>query len=173
MATMPRVSIAAILMAGLIGAPNLWADSVRLTNGDTLVGKVMSLDAKQLVLNSENFGEMKIPRDKVEIIGLGEVSLAPPPAAAGTPSAPGASGELPSLQNPQVQQQVDQLLQQALGGEMGNMRQQMQSTREGLKELQEDLGPGSSADALDGYIKLFEMFGGPAPAEPSSPPQQQ
>lgn len=191
MQTTPRFFIAAsVLVCWTVGG-DASADSIRLTNGDTIVGAVVSLDDEQLVVESENFGEMKIPRDKVAIIGLGDAPLAQAPASAvpSAPSAPAASGEIPSLQNPQVRQQIDHLLQQALGGGIGgsgDMRQQMESTRRGLQDLQKDLGPGSSADALDGYIKLFEMFGGggagvqrqpPArpngqPAQPNDPPSQ-
>lgn len=175
MSTVPRFSIAALLLAcSVLAGSSALADSIRLVNGDTIVGKVVSLDENQLVLDSENFGQMKIPRQKVAIIGLGDTPLtqglasgaSAPPAAPGAPAAP---GELPSMQNPQVRQQLDFLLQQALGGGDGDMRQQMQATRKGLQELQKDLGPGASADALDGYIKMFELFGGGAAPNPSQP----
>lgn len=179
MQTAQRFCIAACVAACWLVAGVAAADSVRLTNGDTIVGTVVSLNEQQLVVESENFGQMKIPREKVAIIGLGDTPLAQPPAA-GIPAAPAAGGEIPSLQNPQIRQQVDSLLQQALGGGLGgagDMRQQMESTRRGLQDLQKDLGPGSSADALDGYIKLFEIFGGSGaavpPPQPEEPPSEE
>lgn len=170
-----RFLTAAILITCLVTGGHVAADSIRLTNGDTIVGKVVSLDENQLVLESENFGEMKIPRQKVEIIGLGDSPLVQA-IANGAPAAPAASGELPSMQNPQVRQQIDRLLRQSLGGELGDigqMRQQMESTRRGLKDLQQDLGPGASADALEGYIKMFEMFGAGAAPETPSPQNEE
>jgi hypothetical protein len=64
-------------------------------------------------------------------------------------------GAIPSLQNPQVQQQLNRMMQEALGGGFGTMQQDLGRTQQGLRELQQDLGPGPEADALDGYIKLF------------------
>lgn len=168
-------SLAAVVLTCSTICGRASADSIRLTNGDTIVGEVVSLDADQLILESENFGEMKIPRQKVEIIGLGDTPLAQA-LATETQAAPAAGSQIPSMQNPQIRQQIDRLLQQSLGGDaggIGDMRQQMESTRQGLKELQEDLGPGSSADALDGYIKLFEMFGGGGAGAPTDPPAQE
>lgn len=139
------------------------ADGIRLKNGDVIRGRVVSLDDRQLVIESENFGEMTVPRKKVELIGLGDKPiqrmLAPPPGPTGS-GGPSATDTLPSLQNPQVQSQLNRLMQEALGGGMGEMQQRTRETSEGLRDLQRDLGPGSSADALDGYIKMFELFGG-------------
>ena len=46
------------------------ADSIRLTNGDIIRGEVVSLGEQELTIRSENFGEMKVPRDKVELIAM-------------------------------------------------------------------------------------------------------
>jgi hypothetical protein len=164
-----------------------------LTNGDIIGGKVVSLSEDQLVLESENFGEMKIPRDKIEIIGLGDQSIQTTIDRAvaekvasrvgndgaslpsGPTGPPAASNSLPSLQNAAVQNQIDSLLQKALGGEMGigNLQQNADQTRRGLEDLQRDLGPGSGAEALDGYIRIFELFGsgGAAPKQPKQDKQ--
>jgi hypothetical protein len=136
------------------------ADGVRLTNGDIIRGKVQSLDGRQLVIASENFGEMTIPRDKVAMIGLGDTPLT---TAASPPRDPAAA----TPPDPQVEQQIGRLLEQALSGDLGGlqgMRGNVDQTRRGLKELQSELGPGPGADALDGYIRMFEMFGGMADA---------
>jgi hypothetical protein len=149
------------------------ADSVRLTNGDIIRGDVVSLGEQELTIRSDNFGEMKVPREKVEIVVLGDKSIEEmfPAPQAQQPVAPaGGAGGLPSLQHPQVQQQLNRLMQEALGGGfggVGTMQQDLEKTQRGLKELQRDLGPGSSADALDGYIKLFQLFGGGSGAGPA------
>ncbi|WP_164103393.1 hypothetical protein [Candidatus Laterigemmans baculatus] len=163
----------AFIAACTLSGGSVVGDSVRLTNGDTIVGKVISLNGKELVIDSENFGEVKIPREKVGVIGLGDKPLSEALGAADRVPPP-VSSELPSLQSPMVREQIDRLLQQSLGGGFGNARQQMEQSRQGLKELQKDLGPGSSADALDGYIKMLEMFGaGAAPAPANQRPQTQ
>jgi len=145
------------------------ADSIRLTNGDVIRGRVVSLDDQQLVIESENFGKMMVPRKKVELIGLGEKpidELVTPRQTTKRGKAAGGSGSLPSLQNPQVQSQLNRLMQEALGGGMGDMQRRTREASEGLKDLQKDLGPSSSADALDGYIKMFELFGGGRGSQP-------
>lgn len=48
-----------------------WADSVELTNGDVINGRVLTLDAKQLKLKSEVHGDLTITRDKIATITLG------------------------------------------------------------------------------------------------------
>jgi hypothetical protein len=48
------------------------ADEVQLSNGDHLNGKVISLDEKVLLLKSDVLGEVKLAREKVVSIQLGE-----------------------------------------------------------------------------------------------------
>jgi len=60
----------AIFTAALVSAAA--ADTVQLTNGDTVSGKVVSLDGQSLTLKSEALGDVKIPRDKIAAIMLGE-----------------------------------------------------------------------------------------------------
>ena len=174
------------LMTLLFCVEHAAADSVRLTNGDIIRGEVVSLGEQELTIRSENFGEMRVPRNKVELIALGDKSieemLRPAPGQQPVPQQSGV-GAMPSMQNPQVQQQLNRLMQEALGGGLGGlgtMQQDLQETQRGLRELQRDLGPGSTADALDGYIKLFQLFGGgdgagdgeiPAPPPGQTAPQ--
>lgn len=53
-------------------ADRLHADTVELTNGDLVSGKVVSLDEDQLLLHSDLLGEMKIAREKVASIFFGD-----------------------------------------------------------------------------------------------------
>jgi hypothetical protein len=78
-------------------ASPLWADTVELTNGERLQGKVLSLDGKQLEIASESLGKLVVPREKVGTIALGDRKL---PAAATSANQSGASplaAELESL----------------------------------------------------------------------------
>jgi hypothetical protein len=51
---------------------SLRGDTVELDNGDVLNGKVLSLDAKQLKLQSDALGEITVRREKVASIHLGD-----------------------------------------------------------------------------------------------------
>src|SRR6266478_4403008 len=64
------------------------ADQVELQNGDHFVGRVVSLNAETLVLQSDILGTLKLPRAKVALITLGTS----PTAGA----SPGGSGNRPS-----------------------------------------------------------------------------
>ena len=52
----------------------LCADQVELQNGDRYVGKVLSLTTNQLVLQSDVLGTIKLPREKVAVVTLGNVA---------------------------------------------------------------------------------------------------
>ena len=61
-----RWPMAAILLTVLVfSALPVAADSVQLTNGDVLNGRVLGLDQKQLRLESDTLGQVNIPRVKV------------------------------------------------------------------------------------------------------------
>lgn len=151
------------------------ADAIRLTNGDTLNGTVVSLNENSLVLKSANFGELTIPREKVALIGLGDNGLnvlnAAEAAPAPVPEDSPAEWLVPSLQSPQIQGQLKQLFGEALGGKsISEMQDDIRAARRQLKSLQDDLGEGPEAKALDSYLRLFDQF---APPEPSSEPQNE
>jgi len=60
----------AILLTAIV--PQSRADTLQLTNGDTLNGEVLTLDANEVKLKSEVLGEVVIARDKVVNITLGD-----------------------------------------------------------------------------------------------------
>lgn len=75
-----RISIvAACLSAAALCLPAAHADSVELTNGDMLHGKVVSLDESELRIVAEQSGPMTVPRDKVLTIQLGRRGPGPEP----------------------------------------------------------------------------------------------
>jgi len=61
------------LCACLVSVARLRADQVELQNGDRYVGKVLSLTTNQLILQSDVLGTIKLPRERVAVVTLGNV----------------------------------------------------------------------------------------------------
>jgi hypothetical protein len=57
------------------------ADTVRLVNGDTIHGQVVSVDQKEVKLQSTLLGVLTIARNRVEVIAFGNAVLEVPAAA--------------------------------------------------------------------------------------------
>jgi hypothetical protein len=74
------------LLFGGANTASLRAEIVKLANGDTIHAKVVSIDDKQVVLESEILGRITLPREKVAAVVFGDAAL-PADAPAGT--APG------------------------------------------------------------------------------------
>jgi hypothetical protein len=150
----------------------LRADTIQLVNGDRLKGKVASLNDKELVLKSESFGELKIPRDKIDLISLGDKGLPDftkpatvkpqvvPQSSAQTDETLGDPNNLGQyLQDPSVQSQLGPMVEQLLGPKADrNTQQRIDEARRGMKELRKDLGKSPEGDALDSYIRFFEQI---------------
>ena len=70
-------------------APALRADVLEMQNGDRYSGKVITVTADTVVLNSEILGKINVPRSKVTTltIGPGTSAAAPKPAVNPTPVA--------------------------------------------------------------------------------------
>lgn len=141
-------------------------DSVQLVNGDVLRGKVVSLSQSQLVFHSETFGEIKIDRAKVDLIGLGAKPLptarpvAAPAAAASQGLGSLLGGVSPLLGTPGGQKNLDPMVEQLLGaGGVGDLQKNVDNARRGLQDLKKDLGSGPESQALDAYINLLNQFG--------------
>lgn len=62
-----------------MSAASLWlrADQVELQNGDRISGKVLSLSADAVVLDSEILGKITVPRKKVASVAFGTNTIAP------------------------------------------------------------------------------------------------
>lgn len=174
----------------------LQADTIELSNGDVVSGKVISLDGQHLVLQSELLGELKLAREKVSAIHLGDkpviarnaASVVPAQAAA-TPaldpkvqkvlgSVPSSDDVLKQLQgggvNPQMigelqtkfpllnTPEAGQYFNDTLGGLMTgklniqDVRKDAITARDGLVDLQKDLGPEGAA--LNGYLSILNKF---------------
>lgn len=66
-------------------APRLRADEVDMQNGDRYFGKVLSVSAGTVVLESEVLGVINVPRKKVASLAFGTNAVAPKAAADAAP----------------------------------------------------------------------------------------
>jgi hypothetical protein len=126
------------------------ADTVQLTNGDTLSGEVVSLDAKQLKIKSQVLGEITIARAKVQSIALGDAAIKPAMTA---PSANSPAGK-PSAQAGSLS--VEDLLKQ-LGAGGGAAAGAAGGGDDLLKQLQNGVNPAD----LDKLKKQFPLLASP------------
>ncbi len=159
-----RLSLSCVVFVSVLAAGALAkADTVQLVNGDAIRGKVVRLDDKQLVFRSETFGELKIARDKIELIALGNKSLPVRQTAASAPNNAGSGNLLgqiaPLLQTPAAQQQLNPMVEQLFqAGGLGDLQKNVNNARQGLQDLKKDFGPGPESQVLDSYINLFNLI---------------
>lgn len=165
-----RVLVASGTSLLLFGSA-LRADTIQLVNGDRLKGKVTSLNEKELVLTSDSFGELRIPRDKVDLVSLGDKGLpdftqAPvsqkPATNAGveTDAAEEATSNLGQyLQDPSIQSQVGPMVEQLLGPKADrDTQKKVEEAQRGMRELRKDLGKSPEGDALESYLRFFDQI---------------
>lgn len=55
-----------VLLGGALLAPLTWAQQITLTNGDVIEGQLKKVDAESVTWTSEHFGELKIPKTRIE-----------------------------------------------------------------------------------------------------------
>jgi hypothetical protein len=167
--------LAAVAFLGT--AASAKSDTVQLVNGDAIRGKVVRLDEKELVFRSETFGEIKIARDKIDMIALGNKPLPSAHQAAVEPGNAGTGnliGQIaPLLQTPAAKQQLDPMVEQLLkAGGLGDLQKNVNSARQGLQDLKKDFGSGPESQVLDSYINLFNLISPPGAAPSAQRPQK-
>jgi len=174
------VSIFALAIAAVANA-----ETVELLNGDIVHGKVLSLDAQVLKLQSESFGELSIKRETVATIHLHDRGLQskqtkvpakqPKPfnkvptaeevlqqlrteGGIGAEEMKAVQQKLPLLAMPEVKSFVGERLSGLLSGRLniGDIRKEAIDAVDQIKDLQKDLGP--QASALNGYLSILENF---------------
>jgi hypothetical protein len=185
-------SFAILCTAFVITALPVAADSVQLVNGDLLNGRVVSLDDKQLRLESDTLGPISIPRVKVVTITLGDQKSAAPLAAPKAGKAPaGLTSEavlkqlqstgvnakdigdiqkmFPQLANPDASKYFTDTVQGLIGGtkSIGDIRKEAIRARDELKKATKGLGPDVEAAAAP-YLMILEKFIGET--KPPAPP---
>jgi hypothetical protein len=75
-----KTSLLLISLFTFAAAPTLRADQLEMQNGDRYVGKVLSMSADTVVLQSEVLGKINVPRKKVASILIGTNAPAHKPA---------------------------------------------------------------------------------------------
>ena len=175
------------LLVCMVAAP-AWvrADTVELENGDVLNGKVLTLDAKELKLQSAVLGDIRIPRERVASIHLGNRPATNAKRAADKPATePAKSAEqqnldnllkqlqgsgvdaktldslqdkLPLLAVPEVKQYFTEKVTGLMTGRLniGDIRKDAIKVRTEILDLQKDLGPQGAA--LNGYLSILDGF---------------
>ncbi len=158
-----KTLLAGMSLLAVVGAAR--GDTIQLANGDVLRGKVVSLNAKELVFQSDSFGAIKIERAKVDLIALGSKGLPSAHQAANpAPAASAGGGSLlgsvaPLLGTPTAQKNLGPMVDQLLGaGGVGDLQKNVDNARRGLQDLKKDLGSGPESQALDAYINLLNQF---------------
>src|SRR5262245_9318950 len=80
--TFPKFGWSLALCAGAVllsSAVLLWADEVRMQNGDRYSGKIVSVSSNTVVMQSDVLGTVNLQRGQVAGMAIGAV---PPPTAA-------------------------------------------------------------------------------------------
>jgi hypothetical protein len=158
------------------------ADSVQLANGDLLSGRVVSLDDKQLRLESDILGQISIPRGKVLSITLGNQKpvVAASPAPAKAPASEMSPEDvlkqlkttgvnpkdvkdiqkmLPLLGTPEASKYFNDTVKGLMGGtrSIGDIRKEAMRARDELKKATKGLGPDVEAGVAP-YLQILDNF---------------
>jgi hypothetical protein len=157
---------AAIFFALLFLAGGLRADQVEMKNGDRYAGKVISMTADTIVLQSDVLGKLTLPRGKVANINLGASQAGTAPLALSNAS-PDITAALRHLGAPT--NFVEQVRQQFLSGAGPEANNKFDELVGGLF--------GDVGETLNAYLAILDKFlketahSTPAvPSVPSVPP---
>src|SRR5271170_3219735 len=71
------LSVPAVIFFMVVAAPCLRADLLEMQNGDRYSGKVLSMSADTVVLESDVLGIINVPRKKVASLAFGTNAAAP------------------------------------------------------------------------------------------------
>jgi hypothetical protein len=165
----------------------LWlrADQVEMQNGDRYFGKVLSVSADTVFLESEVLGKINVPRKNVASLVFGTNAVATVSVPTNLPAAAAPAGAADTnldlsaaLRNPgagtnvirQIRDQMlagspeaagkyDEMVNGLLSGSlnMDDLRREAQSDADQIRQLKHDLGP-DAGDSLDGYLDVLDDF---------------
>ena len=174
------------------------ADQLQMQNGDRYVGKILSVTADSVVLQSDVLGKVTVPRNKVSLLSFDNGTTNPAPAASTVAAAPANSPDAATtnadltaaLRNlgantnfiQQVRQQMlagssqanqkyDEMVSDLMSGKMdiNDLRNQAKTSIDQINQLKRELGPEAS-ESLDSYLSILQNFvNETAPTTPSVP----
>jgi hypothetical protein len=131
------------IIAGCLTALPVAADQVEMLNGDRYSGQVLLVNTNVLILQSENVGRISLPRAKVAVLRLGDVTASVSPTPAPKISRPAQASTLGAVTNSDLSAAF-----RGLGGsETSNLVSQVRS------QLLGDAGPEASQ-------KFDDLLGG-------------
>jgi len=109
----------------------VFGDTVELTNGDLLSGKVSGVNADQVLLTSDVLGDVKLPRAKVAAIhfgdrkptsaAIGSAGASPSQAGVAPARVPASAATKSATEPPSVDDVLNQLKAGAAGGDLSKM----------------------------------------------------
>jgi hypothetical protein len=157
-------------------AAGLQADTIQLVNGDSVSGKVVSLDDKQLKLQSDILGQMSIERSKIAAIHFGDAAVPKKSAVAAKPAGPLDVKDLlrggidpqtmneikktfPLLATPEASKYFENAVTGLMTGSLNvqDVRKDAIKAVGEIKKLEKELGP-QVGQALQGYLGILEHF---------------
>jgi hypothetical protein len=156
-----------------------------MQNGDRYFGKVLSVSADTVVLESEMLGKINVPRKNVASLAFGTNAVATVSAPTNLPTAAASAGVTDTnldlsaaLSNPgadtniirQIREQMlagspeatakyDEMVNGLLSGSLNvdDLRREARSDADQIRQLKRDLGPDAD-DELDGYLDVLDDF---------------
>jgi hypothetical protein len=156
-----------------------------MQNGDRYFGRVLSVSADTVVLESEVLGKINVPRKNVASLAFGTNTVATfsvptnlPTVASSTALANTNLDLSATLRNPgadtniirQIREQMlagspeaagkyDEMVNGLLSGSLNvdDLRREARSDADQIRQLKRDLGPDAD-DALDGYLDVLDDF---------------
>lgn len=164
-----------LFLAAIFGVATARADLLSMVNGDRYHGAIQLVNEKEVHLQSEILGLIKIPRAKVTAIQFGDVKeVAPAPAVAPKAAAAGTTNEfvfdpkaIEKVQQeflgtatPEANAMFSEMLQGLSSGKISvnDIRAQAAETLKQLKELQAELGEEGDNPLLATYGSILEKF---------------
>ncbi len=181
----------AIPLAAMLLAAGLRADQIEMQNGDHYAGKVISMTADNIIVQSEVLGKITLPRAKVASINLAATTNSAPPAT--TNASPQMAAALRTLgansnvmemvrhqflsdAGPEANAKFDELSTGLLSGkfDMEKLRKEAKAAADQIRVLKQS---GDVGEPLNSYLAILDNFlrqsappivaGSPSPPSPA------
>jgi hypothetical protein len=147
-------SLARSILLGIVfglsgfGSNTSWADQIEMVNGDHYAGRVLSLGADTLVLQSEVLGTLKLPRSKISAITLATASSIPITNSARLK---------PILQSSNALAKVSIAARTNASPELGSAMRELAGNSNMIQQVQQQLLGGAGPEA---QTKFNDLLGG-------------